>query len=216
MADQDLSEKEIRSVQAYRQKGKISAYRKIGVRVNQAVGDASYGHRGLSALSKQLGEGFSPEALQHCRRLARHWTREDAADADRAGVSLNRAIALLALDGLADRYPQRAGDLKTLRRSLVKQFGAREIDADEMLAEAAKAKLKVLRGSESGARRKSLFDGAKAVGTLLAQAVNRVKQDRALMPASSRSDASELAQQAEKLKDAVEALYAAAVKEPQH
>jgi len=120
----------------------------------------------------------------------------------------------LALDGLAARYPERAGDLKTLRRSLVKQFGAREIDAAKMLAEAAKAKLKVLRGSESGARRKSLFDGAKAVGTLLAQAVNRVKQDRALMPASSRSDASELAQQAEKLKDAVEALYAAAVKEP--
>jgi len=214
MADQDLSEKEIRSVQAYRQKGKISAYRKIGVRVNQAVGDASYGHRGLSALSKQLGEGFSPEALQHCRRLARYWTREDAADADRAGVSLNKAIALLALDGLADRYPQRAGDLKTLRRSLVKQFGAREIDAAKMLAEAAEAKLKVLRGSDSGARRKSLFDGAKVLGTLLTQAKKRLEQDRALMPKACRPHASNLARQAEKLKVDFAALYAISLKEP--
>jgi len=58
--------------------------------VNQAVGDASYGHRGLSALSKQLGEGFSPEALQHCRGLARHWSREDAA------VLSHTLIALLS------------------------------------------------------------------------------------------------------------------------
>ena len=121
----------------------------------------------------------------------------------------------MALDGLAARYPERAGDLKTLRRSLVKQFGAREIDAAKMLAEAAKAKLKVLRGSDSGARRKSLFDGAKALSTLLTQAIRRLEQDRALMPPKCRSDASKLARQAEKLKDAVEVLYAAAVKEPQ-
>jgi len=131
--------------------------------------------------------------------------------AGRSGVSLNRTIALLALDGLAARYPERVGDLKELRRSLISQYGDGKIDADEMLAEAAKAKLKVLLGSESGARRKSLFDGAKAVGTLLAQAVNRVKQDRALMPASCRSDASELAQQAEKLKVEIATLYAGAV-----
>jgi len=98
-----------------------------------------------------------------------------------------------------------------LRRDLISQYGAGKINADQMLAEAAKAKLKVLRGSESGARRKSLFDGAKAVGTLLAQAVNRVKQDRALMPASSRSDASKLARQAEKLKVEIAALYTDAV-----
>jgi len=103
-----------------------------------------------------------------------------------------------------------------LRRDLISQYGAGKINADQMLAEAAKAKLKVLRGSESGARRKSLFDGAKALSTLLAQAIRRLEQDRALMPASSRSDASKLARQAEKLKGAVEALYAAAVKEPPH
>ena len=103
-----------------------------------------------------------------------------------------------------------------MRRDLISQYGAGKINADQMLAEAAKAKLKVLRGSESGARRKSLFDGAKALSTLLAQAIRRLEQDRALMPASSRSDASILARQAEKLKGAVEALYAAAVKEPPH
>jgi len=128
---------------------------------------------------------------------------------------LNKAIALLALDGLADRYPQRAGDLKELRRSLISHYGAGKIDAVEMLAAAAKAKLKVLRGSDSGARRKSLFDGAKALSTLLTQAIRRLEQDRALMPPKCRSDASKLARQAEKLKDAVEVLYAAAVKEPQ-
>jgi len=211
MADQDLSEKEISSLQAYRQKGTIGAYRKIGKWVNRAVSDSSYGHRGLSALSKQLGEGFSPEALQHYRRLARHWTKEDAAEADRAGVSLSRVIALLALDGMADRYPQRAGDLKALRRSLVRRFGAREIDADKMLATAARAKLKVLRGSDSGAQRKCLFDGAKALGTLLTQAIRRLEQDRALMPPKCRSDASKLARQAEKLKVEIAALYTDAV-----
>ena len=214
MPDMDLSEKDVRGLQAYRREGIIRAYRQIGKRVNQAVGGASYGHRGLSALSKQLGDGFSPEALQHYRRLARHWTREDAADADRAGLSLNRAIALLALDGLAARYPERAGDLKELRRSLVKQFGAREIDADEMLAEAAKAKRKALRGSDSGARRKSLFDGAKVLGTLLTQAKKRLEQDRALMPKAFRPHASNLARQAEKLKVDFVALYAISLKEP--
>jgi len=168
-------------------------------------------NRTLSALSKQLGDGFSPEALQHYRRLARHWTKEDAAEADRAGVSLSRAIALLALDGMADRYPQRAGDLKALRRSLVRRFGSKEIDADQMLAEAAKAKLKVLRGSESGARRKSLFDGAKALSTLLTQAIRRLEQDRALMPKACRPEASRLVDQAKKLKTEVAALYTGAV-----
>jgi len=38
----------------------------------------------------------------------------------------------------------------------------------------------VLRGSDSGARRKSLFNGAKALGMLLAQAVRRLEQDQAL------------------------------------
>ena len=79
MADQDLSEKEIRSLRAYRQEGTIRAYRQIGKRVNQAVGEASYGHRGLSALDKRAaGRGLQPggtpalsragAALDRCRR----------------------------------------------------------------------------------------------------------------------------------------------------
>ena len=120
----------------------------------------------------------------------------------------------MALDGLAARYPERAGDLKALRRSLISQYGAGKTDADEMLAAAAQAKLKVLRGSDSGARRKSLFDGAKVLGTLLTQAKKRLEQDRALMPKACRPHASNLARQAEKLKVDFAALYAISLKEP--
>lgn len=172
--------------------------------MNKAMDEENTRFAQIVRMARLLGGEEKVSLLQQACRLARYWTKDETRVASSAGLSIRRSIALMALDGLAERY-SKSGDVRTARR----------IRADRRRLMSKGAKLTVLdlhaaksRYASSGRRRKRVSDSQRFILSQLEKVKSRLLADVTLAGNSSGSAIRRLAFDLDRLVERVERRYA--------